>query len=41
MTGCHRFSALGGELVNQLGIGVNSDANADAPSSMSKVHRVS
>jgi uncharacterized membrane protein len=32
---------LGGELVNQLGIGVNDSANADAPSSLHKAHRVS
>lgn len=30
---------LGGELVDQLGIGVSDDANADAPSSLHRVHR--
>jgi uncharacterized membrane protein len=31
---------LGGELVNQLGVGVKDDAGLDAPSSLSKAHRV-
>lgn len=30
---------LGGELVNQLGVGVNEAANVDAPSSLHKAHR--
>ena len=32
---------LGGELVNQLGIGVHEHANVDAPSSLRKAHRPS
>jgi uncharacterized membrane protein len=30
---------LGGELVDRLGIGVHSDANVDAPSSLRRAHR--